>query len=195
MSAGAETLRLFLALPIPPAVKASLCAEQNELRRLLPPRAASWMRAENMHLTLRFLGEVNGQRVESLIARVTAATSGFGALPLVSERLGVFPDLRYPRVVWAWVHDEADRLAELQRRVVTATNEFTCERAEETFTGHITLARIKQIKRPQAEVIACFLQRAANRRFGAWTADHLELIRSELSPDGSRYTCLAKFPL
>lgn len=195
MSVGAEKLRLFLALPIPAEVKAGICPAQDELRRLLPPRAASWTRTENMHLTLRFLGDVDGQRVEALIAAVSSVTAGFGALPLVAERLGVFPDLRYPRVVWAWAHDEADRLAELQRRVATVTNEFTREPAEEKFTGHITLARIKQIKRPQAGIIASFLQGAVKRRFGEWTADHLELIRSELSPDGSRYTCLAKFPL
>jgi len=195
MSVGAEKLRLYLAVPIPAEVKASISAAQEELRRLLPPRAASWTRAEKMHLTLRFLGDVDGQRVEALIAGVRSATADVGPLPLVAERLGVFPDLRYPRVAWAWVHDETDRLAELQRQVITATNEFTRERAEEKFTGHITLARIKQIKRPQAELIASFLQRAVNRRFGEWTADHLELIRSELSPGGSRYTCLAKFRL
>jgi 2'-5' RNA ligase len=195
MSAGAETLRLFLALPIPAEVKASLSIEQDELRRLLPPRTASWTRVENMHLTLRFLGDVDGSQVEAVTASVTAVMTGFGALPLVAERLGAFPDLRYPRVIWAWVHDAAERLVELQRRVATATNGFTPKPAEEKLTGHITLARIKQIKRPQAEVIASFLQRAVNRHFGEWAADHLELIRSELSPDGSRYTCLANFPL
>ena len=193
--AGAEMLRLFLALPIPSEVKARLSAAQDELHRLLPPRAASWTRAGNMHLTLRFLGDVRSDQAEALIARVTTATTCFGVLPLVAERLGAFPDLRYPRVVWAWVHDEADRLVELQRRVVAATDDFTQERAEEKFTGHITLARVKQIKRPQAEVIASFVKSAVSRRFGAWTAGHLELIRSELSPDGSHYTCLAKFPL
>ena len=195
MSAGAEKLRLFLALLVPSEVKAGLSAAQDELRRLLPPCAASWAKPDNMHLTLRFLGNVDENRVDELISSVTTATAEFGALSLVSERLGTFPDLRYPRVIWGWVHDQADRLAELQRRVASATNDFTREHADEKFTGHITLARIKQIKRPQAEIIASFLQSAVNRRFGAWTADHIELIRSELSPDGSRYTCRAKFPL
>jgi 2'-5' RNA ligase len=195
MSAGAERFRLFLALPVPAEIKGSLSAAQDELRRMLRPLAASWTRAENMHLTLRFLGDVHCDRVEALTASVMAATTGFGSMHLVAERLGVFPDLRFPRVVWAWVHDDANRLAELQRRVAAATNGFTCERAEEKFTGHITLARIKQIKRPQAEVIASCLQRAVNRRFGDWSADHLELVRTELSPEGSRYTCLANFPL
>jgi len=192
---GAEKLRLFLALPVPSGIKAALAAAQNELRNLLAPRAASWTKAGNMHLTLRFLGDVGSDQAEALIANVTTATTGFGVLPLVAERLGAFPDLRYPRVVWAWVHDGADRLAELQRRVVAATDELTQESAEEKFTGHITLARVKQIKRPQAEIIASFVKNAANRQFGVWTAAHFELIRSELSPDGSRYTCLAKFSL
>ena len=193
--AGAEMFRLFLALPVPSEIHAALATAQNELRNLLAPRAASWTKAGNMHLTLRFLGDVESDRMEALIASVTTATTGFGVLSLVAERLGAFPDLRYPRVVWAWVHDEADRLAELQRRVAAATNDFTREHADEKFTGHITLARIKQIKRPQAEAIASFLQSAVNRKFGVWTAGHLELIRSELSQGGSRYTCLAKFPL
>jgi hypothetical protein len=102
MSAGAESFRLFLALPIPAEVKASLSTAQDELRQLLPARTASWTRAENMHLTLRFLGDVDGQRVEALIASVRSATAGFGALPLVSELLGAFPDLRYPRVTSRW---------------------------------------------------------------------------------------------
>jgi 2'-5' RNA ligase len=195
MSAGSETLRLFLALPVPSEVKESLKTTQDELRRLLPPRAASWTKPGTMHLTLRFLGNVDSDQMEALAKSVATATAGFGALPLVGERLGVFPDLHYPRVVWAWVHDEADRLAELQQRVVAATDEFTQERAEEKFTGHITLARIKQIKRPQAEAIALFLKNAAHRHFGAWTADHLELIRSQLSAEGSRHTCLAKLSL
>jgi 2'-5' RNA ligase len=194
MSEGEGKLRLFLALPVPSEVKSALSVAQDELRHRLPSRAASWTRPENMHLTLRFLGSVDENRVDALVTNVTTATTGFGVLSLVAERLGAFPDLRYPRVVWAWVHD-GDRLTELQRRVMAATDDFTQERAEERFTGHVTLARVKQIKRAQAEIIASFVKSAANRQFGAWTASQLELIRSELSADGSQYTRLATFPL
>jgi 2'-5' RNA ligase len=195
MSAGGEQIRLFVAVPVPPAIKEGLSAAQGKLRRLLPSRAVSWPRPENMHLTLHFLGNVDGNRLEALAASLKAAAAGFGALPLVAERLGAFPDLRQPRVLWAWVHDPADRLAGLQRRVVAATDGFTEEGAERSFTGHITLARIKRIKRGDAERIASFLQNAAGDQFGGWTAEHLELIRSELSPKGSRYTCLAQCAL
>jgi 2'-5' RNA ligase len=88
MSAGAETLRLFLALALPDEVRAGLSVAQEELRRLLPPRAASWTRLENLHLTLRFLGDVGREQVEALTAGLTGATAGFGTLALTAERLG-----------------------------------------------------------------------------------------------------------
>lgn len=195
MNGEAQTQRLFVAVPVPEEVKARVVVARDELRAKLPPHAATWTRPENMHLTLRFLGNVDASKVESLAASLTRAVSGFGPLPLISERLGCFPDLRYPRVVWAWVYDDAERLAQLQQRVAQATDAFTQEPAESRFVGHITLARVRQIKRPQAEVIASFVNGAASRKFGEWIADRVELIRSELSPGGSRYTTLAEAQL
>ena len=195
MNGEGQRQRLFVAIAVPEEVKASIVLARDELRAKIPPAAASWTRPENMHLTLRFLGDVEESRIESLKAGLAEALAGFGKLPLVSERLGCFPDLRYPRVVWAWVHDAAERLALLQRRVAQATNAFTREPAESRFVGHITLARLRQIKRPQAEIIAAFVNGAVGRKFGEWIADRVELIRSELSPGGSRYTTLAAAPL
>lgn len=195
MSGEAQTPRLFVAVTVPEEVKARIIMARDELRGNLPPAAAGWTRPENMHLTLRFLGGVEEARIESLKTSLAQALVGFGTIPLICERLGCFPDLRYPRVVWAWVYDDAERLAQLQRRVAQATDAFTREPAESRFVGHITLARLRQIKRPQAEVIALFVNGAIGRKFGAWTASQVELIRSELSPGGSRYTTLAGIDL
>lgn len=195
MSEAEQKLRVFVALAVPAAVKARLAATQQELRDQLPRHAASWTRTENTHLTLRFLGDMESIQVKALASSLAAAISGFGPLYLVAERLGCFPDLRSPRVVWAWVHDAADRLPDLQQRIVAATAGFTPEPAEKRFVGHLTLARTKQIKRPQAQIVASYVQGAVHRSFGEWTADRIEVMRSELSPDGSRYTCLAELPL
>jgi 2'-5' RNA ligase len=195
MSVGAEKFRLFVALALPAEVRAGLSAAQEELRRLLPPRAASWTRPEHLHLTLRFLGDVSREQVEALTAGLTGTTAGFGTLALTAERLGAFPDARYPRVLWAGVQEATNRLAELQRCVTSATNDFTRQPMEARFTGHVTMARIRHIQRPQAETIGAFLHRAASRHFGSWTATHLDVMRSELLPDGSRYTQLATIQL
>jgi RNA 2',3'-cyclic 3'-phosphodiesterase len=116
-------------------------------------------------------------------------------LDLLCERLGCFPSLRFPRVVWAWVHDADEKLPPLVERLNEAVAPFAARPAEARFTGHVTLARPKRIKRPAAERLAKFVGQAVGRRFGQWRADELELIRSERPDTGSRYTVLAKIPL
>ena len=195
MSAGEQKLRLFVALPVPAEVKKVLAETQGELRKLLPGASASWTHPDRMHLTLRFLGDVEPTRVEALTSSLSAAVKDFGSIELIAERPGCFPDARRPRVVWIGVHDGAQRLTELQRRIVCATAAFTQEPEDRQFTGHITLARVKQIQRPHTKAIASFMEGMANRQFGAWTAAKVELVRSELSATGSRYTCVTEFPL
>lgn len=195
MSAEDPTLRLFVALPVPDKVREKLAAVQQDLRDRLPPKSVSWTRPDNVHLTLRFLGAVAGSRLESLKTSLGSAVHGFGSYQLLCTRLGCFPSLRYPRVIWAWVTDSEQRLLQLFEKVAAATKDFAENPPEERFTGHITLGRIKGIKRPAANILAEYVERAVDQKFGEWTANSVHLIRSELSPLGSRYTTLAEFPL
>jgi 2'-5' RNA ligase len=199
MNSGDRTnpppLRLFVAIQLPAAVRAALGAAQAELRGLMPPRSTAWTRPENLHLTLRFLGKVSAARLGEVKTRLHAALAGFGPLNLNCERLGCFPDLRFLRVIWAWIHDAAERLPELHRQVDAAVREFSERTADERFVGHVTLARPKLIKRTDAERLARFLEGAANRQFGNWRCAEVELVSSELAADGARYTTLDVFPL
>jgi RNA 2',3'-cyclic 3'-phosphodiesterase len=151
----------------------------------------AWSKPDGMHLTLRFLGKVGSARVPELVERLRSNVSGFGALELICERLGCFPDLRFPRVVWAWVHDADDRLARLHHLVNQSADAFAEKPAEKRFEGHITLGRPKRIKRAEAEKLARFVESAVERQFGGWRCDAVELVQSELLPQGSRYTTLA----
>ena len=195
MSAEDPAVRLFVALSVPADVREKLAAVQQELRDRLPPKTVRWTRRDNMHLTLRFLGAVASSRVESLQASLASVTDGFGAFQLQGTRLGCFPGLRYPRVLWAWITDGEQRLLRLFEKTAAATSDFAEAPCEQRFTGHVTLGRIKSINRPAANVLAGFVESAVDRRFGEWTASSVHLIRSELSPQGSRYTTLAEFPL
>jgi len=145
-------------------------------------------------LTLKFLGNVAAPRVAELIESLRVACSQFKALPLHAERIGFFPNMRYPRVVWAWVHDGGEFLPKLQQAIESSVKNFTVEEPEGEFTGHVTLGRVQRIKRPQAEILAKKALEMVNRSFGEWTANNIELIRSELLPGGSRYTTLAEIP-
>ena len=193
--ADAERFRLFVAVAVPEGVKSKMEEAQAELREMLPQRSVRWARREQFHLTLRFLGDVEAARVEALGEAIRTACRGFGALHLRAERVGFFPDLRYPRVAWVGVQDQAEQLPRLQQAVETATEGFTTEEKEGRFTGHITLARLKGIKRPEAEALSQAAAGMADRLFGQWTAYQIELMRSELLPQGARHSTVAAIAL
>ena len=193
--AESEQVRLFVAVTVPEAVKAKMAEAQAALRRVLPDRNVRWARGEQFHLTLRFLGDVEAARVEALGESLRDACRGFGALQLRAQGVGFFPNERYPRVVWVGVRDEAEQLPRLQQVVEAATDAFTTEKKEERFTGHLTLARIKAIRREEAEALAQVAAGMADRLFGQWTGYRVELMRSELLPQGARHTCLGSFAL
>jgi 2'-5' RNA ligase len=193
--ADSERFRLFIAITLPEEVKAKIEAAQTELRRALPGPGVRWTRREQFHLTLKFLGDVEAALVQPLEEALRAACGGFSALPLRAECVGFFPDQRYPRVVWAGVQDQASQLPRLQQAVDAATRVFTTKQKEERSTGHVTLARIKAIRRPEAEALGKAAAGMAERLFGQWTAGEVELMRSVLSPQGARHTSLAAIAL
>jgi 2'-5' RNA ligase len=190
-----EHLRLFIALSLPAEVQAAIAGAQDELRRAFPGRGIRWTRREQMHLTLKFLGNVDGTRVEGLVEAVRGVGRGAAPLRLRAEKIGFFPDLRRPRVIWAGVNTEHDELSRLQGSIESAVQEFTAERPEQNFSGHVTIGRIKEINRAASECLIKTAGAMAERLFGEWSADQIGIIRSELSSEGPRYTTIAGIPL
>jgi len=187
--------RLFAAIAVPDAMKAALREVQQRLKQGLAPASAAWTRPEAMHLTLRFLGDVDAARVPELARALRECLVGFGALDLVCEGLGRFPDRRLPRVVWARVRDDAGRLTRLHETIDLAVDDFAPTSAGARFVGHVTLARPKRLDPSGAARLDRFVEAAGAERFGAWRAGEVELLRSELTPTGGRYTTLARFAL
>jgi len=188
-------MRLFIALLLPDEVKAEIEKAQAQLRRALPNGPVRWANQEQFHLTLRFLGSVEQPRVPALTKAVRVACQSFAALNLRAQGLGFFPDARFPRVVWAGVADLRQLLPQLQKAVQAASQAFTAEEPEDKFTGHVTLGRIKKIKRPEAEALRQASMPLAQRLFGEWIANEISLMQSELSPRGARHSILAAIPL
>ena len=191
----AAVWRLFIAISMPDQVKDEIEKTQRELRGAFPGNFMRWTKREQFHLTLKFLGNVAEARVAELADVLRSACAPFNTMRLRAERVGFFPDMRYPRVAWVGVHDSQNELARLQPAIETAVNNFTSEKAEKRFIGHVTLARIQGIPRQQAELLSKLAQGMTNRFFGEWMADKVKLIRSELSSGGARYTTLAEFSL
>jgi 2'-5' RNA ligase len=188
-------MRLFIAISLPEKVKNEIETAQNELRRALPIGSVRWTKREQIHLTLKFLGEVLGNRTEALTQSVQEACKKFPPLRLRAARIGFFPNANLPRVIWAGVSDRAGGLPTLQFAIESAMKEFGTQGPEKTFIGHITLGRAQNLKRPQAEILARLATGMTAKIFGEWTADKVEIVRSQLSSGSPQYSQLASVPL
>ncbi len=186
--------RLFIALLLPEPVKDALAATQAELRRQL--RAdARWARREQLHLTLKFLGDVDPERVPSLTDALRTVCQGFPPLQLRARQIGFFPNTRVPRVVWAGVEDLQQRLLPLQAALQQASLPFTSDAPENDFVGHLTLARLRNLSPTDSRALTTAGAAMAARDFGDWTASSVSLMRSILSPDGAKHYELVQLSL
>src|SRR6266404_5648033 len=170
-----EHYRLFVAIRIPEQIKHAMAAAQSELRRALPERVVTWTKREQLHLTLKFLGNVDTQCMDALNEQLRAACQGFAPLTLRAERIGVFPDARLPRVVWVGLTDAEGQLPKVQSAVEAASQNFSVLEREKKFTGHVTLGRAKRLHRRDSQVLSGLLAEMADRFFGEWTACEIEL--------------------
>lgn len=186
-----QTLRLFLAIPIPETVKAELRRAQLEAQPLLPPRAARWTRPEQFHLTLKFLGNVPAADTAALSDAVRAVCATAPPLHLRAEGVGFFPNESSPRVFWVEIKSLDGTLMEFQRQLEAAVERFAEKQEAKKFTAHVTLARFEKLVRRDAEKWMARLQR--DQTFGEWTAREIELVRSTLSPSGAVHAILDTF--
>jgi RNA 2',3'-cyclic 3'-phosphodiesterase len=190
-----ETIRLFIAVTVPEEIKSEIEKTQAALRRVLPKECARWTKPEQLHLTLKFLGNVAADRVPALTEALRVTCRGFKPLELRAEGMGCFPDVRRPRVVWVGINDRQEQLPVTQRAVETTTRDYTEEESAERFAGHVTLGRIKGLGRADADALASLAAGLGARFFGAWTADKVVLFRSLLTPNGAQHTEMAAIPL
>jgi len=190
-----DSLRLFVAITVPDAVRKEMLHAQRELQPLAPRGVVRWTGPGQFHLTLRFLGDVASDRVAGLQESLHTVCSGAPVLQLRAEGVGFFPNARSPRVIWAGINDGGGRLAALQKEIERAVQAFTAEPGGERFAGHVTLGRFKRPGHLEIKALTGRAETMGTRRFGDWTALEIELIRSELAPTGAHYTTLDTLPL
>ena len=184
-------LRVFAALELPPALCAQLSEVVAGLEALLPLGGVRWAQAGGMHVTLKFYGEVASERLAELQAALKQAAESAGPLALELQGLGVFPNPVHPRVIWVNVAGEVEKLLPLYQKVEQASAALGFKPEARGFTPHLTLGRVKGHLRPrEREALADALARQRGQAFGAFSAETLSLMRSELKPTGAEYARL-----
>ena len=186
-------MRLFVALEIPTAVRDNLAAQIKELRDLPAPLADKrlrWVRPENLHVTLKFIGEVEAAKLDG-IRRALRAIGLDAPVGLELRGLGFFPDGEYPRVLCVGLNASGN-LPVLARDIDRALEGQGIARDQRAFTPHLTLARFEP--RGFDEKLRTAIEKNSEREFGAFEAREFHLIQSKLQPSGAAYTSLAAFP-
>lgn len=192
MTSSIEQWRVFIAIELPGSIREQLMRHIDRLRTSVPEARASWSRAENLHLTLKFLGDVPVTNVEALSKAAQKAALPVAPFDLVVGGCGAFPPKGQPRVLWIGLEDPSAILAGLHRALDRECARIGFAREARPFHPHLTIARLRN---PQGSRRLAALH--ANTEFGPveTTASGLSVIRSELRSEGSRYTVIARHDL
>lgn len=185
-----ERVRSFVAILLSEEVRAAVAAEISRLKPLGPH--VSWVSPANLHLTLKFLGELLPDVLDEVKEGLAEAVRGAAPFGLRFYGLGAFPGVARPRVLWVGVDEERHEAQALQARVEEALARRGFAREERPYSPHLTIGRVRE---PRGLVpLQQALSRDAKSEFGRFEVRGVSLMRSDLSPGGARYMELRAFP-
>jgi RNA 2',3'-cyclic 3'-phosphodiesterase len=180
-------MRLFVALEVPSAVRENLASLLQTLRAVSPQ--TRWVRPENLHVTLKFIGEVPQTKLAGIREALGGVHSG-QPVTLEFRGLGFFPNEKHPRVFWASIV-ASPNLKTLAADIHGAAEKLDVPREQRPFSPHLTLARFEPPRLPES--LRAAIQENARREFGSLRTSQFHLIESKLKPSGAEYTTVESF--
>ena len=186
-------VRSFIAAELTEEARESVWECEEALRRKVG-REMKWVEKANLHVTLRFLGEVEASLLEESVPALEQACQDVPPFEVEIQGLGAFPNRRRVRVLWCGIGQGAEQLHELAQAIEAALKPFFAPSKEERFHPHITIARAK----------GDLLQPEGNRRIDweaesprrvSFTVGQVSIMKSQLRPEGPEYARLWAVPL
>lgn len=181
-----ESLRAFIAVPVPETerryfrqIQTTLASEVMDVR---------WVRPEQIHLTLKFLGDIDPSQVPAIASQLDLQIRSLAAFPLQIKGGGGFPDIRQARVLWMGLDDATSALQPLHAAVEIAAAAVGLPRDTRLFRPHLTLGRPRRSVDPVVQDRLLTLLQAVTS--AVFTVDRICLYQSRLYPSGARYTVL-----
>jgi 2'-5' RNA ligase len=183
-------VRLFVAVELDPAVAGSLAAFSAQLRerahRLSPAARIGWVNPEQLHVTSRFIGEVNDEKA----AAISGALSGelpIDPFDLIFQGAGAFPERGAPRVLWAGISAGVAGLTAVEAEVSRRLSACGIAREDRPYHPHVTLARVREASGLRSRAL---FEMLSDLRFGMTRVEAITLFQSRTSPKGAVYTPL-----
>lgn len=182
-----STLRTFIAIAMPASIKRQVEELQFELRKF--QEGISWSKPGNIHLTLKFLGDVEEAKVDAIAAALGEVVAASPPFSFHLKHLGMFPNKQRPRVLWIGLDEPSKQLIGLAKNIDQALIKFGFSPESRKFTPHLTLGRVRS--QPDRSFLEAYQQ--IDFDAGSIPVNEVILMRSELRPSGSVYTPLARF--
>jgi 2'-5' RNA ligase len=183
-----DTIRTFIAFKLPKNIISSISEIQNRFKSYA--FNARWVNPANIHLTLKFLGDINYTDIENVGKTIINAVNSHTSVSLAVKGAGVFPGIKRPRVIWVGLGGEIKKLAGIQNDIEENLEKLGFPREKRPFRGHLTLGRIKGKINPKKLLNA--MKKFESELF---IADKIFLFKSELKSTGSVYTELKSISL
>jgi 2'-5' RNA ligase len=180
MSGAMQSIRAFLAIPLPDPLRDSIAALQRDLRSQIPP--ASWTRPENLHLTLHFFGDISQEYLEKLKVSVLSVRDCQRPFSVTVNGLGAFPSRHRPRIIWLGLEPE-DPLRQLYGNCMKFLLQAGLVTGPGSYTPHLTIGRLRRQKPDLTDLcnsVAC-------SPLGQLPVDRLILYESRLHPGGAEH--------
>jgi len=184
-----DLIRAFIAMTLPDPLAGLVSGVQQTLKA--QGLRIAWVPSGNVHLTLKFLGDIDPSDIDPIAAVMSECAQRLEPLTFTVSGLGVFPDLRRPRVVWLGITGDTPRLIAFQLELdarLAAVGKGRFKPENRPFKGHLTLGRIKA--RTDPGILIKALREAGRVESPAFTVDAIHLIQSQLTPSGSIYSPL-----
>ena len=187
-----DAIRAFIAIELPPAILDELDKIEARLKPQVPHDTVRWVKADSLHLTLKFLGQVPSDQLSLITSGLRAAVAAHAPFTLEVIGAGCFPNIHRPRVVWVGVKDNNHHLHALQRAVENAIAPLGYPTEVRDFTPHLTLGRLaRDVRQIDQKKIGEVVEASAVGSLGRWEVKQVALIRSDLKPNGAEYTILS----
>ena len=185
-----ELIRSFIAIELPPVVKQELTTLEGTLKKRCPD-AVRWVDPQGIHITLKFLGNVDSDKIDEINMAIDEATQGLNPFQLELHEVGAFPNLNRVQVVWVGTKGELDKLAYLQKQIESNTEQLGFPREDRAFTPHLTLGRVRNYTSPDdRKKLGQILSQTTFNSSQVITVDSVNLMKSQLTGAGAIYTRL-----
>ncbi len=186
-----KSIRAFIAINLPPPVKELASHIREQFRDC--GRTIRWVDPKNVHLTIKFLGDIPKEKIESVGKAIEKAVENIQPFRMEIDGMGTFPNLRHPRVLWMGVKEPSETLVQMETRISSNLATLGFEREKKKFSPHITLGRVRSNEKKA--LISKLIQSLELPACPEINVKSVELFKSELKPTGAVHSVLGRFDL